>query len=110
MEKIVTEFDFKHFIDYFIKILRKEYILTRVMFRILIKLIKRRNPKLKKFALSQLINSIKMLVIFVVFALPMGSWIIILMIVLKFKYNINLLPGVFNKEEYLKSLHVYKNK
>lgn len=106
----MTEFNFKHFMEYFIKILKKEYILTRVMLRILKKIVKRKKTKLKKFALSQFINSIKMLFIFVIFALPMGSWIIILMIVLKFKYNINLLPRVFNKEEYLKSLHIYKNK
>lgn len=96
--------------EYLIEILKKEYILTRIMMRVLIKIIKGKNTNLKKFAKYQIFNSLKMLVIFIIFMFPMGSWIIVAMVFLKFKLGINLLPNAFNKEKYLISLKKYKNK
>lgn len=103
----MKEFDFKHFILYLKKIMYREYLLTRVMIRILIKIIKLKNPPLKSFAYYQFFNTIKMLFVFVVFMFPMGSWLVMGLLVLKFKYNVNLLPDTFNKDKYHQSLKKY---
>lgn len=104
----MREFDFKHFLEYLKEILKKEYILTIIMFRILMKMLLLKNPRLKKFAVFQFFNTIKTMFVFVIFMLPMGSWLVVALLVLKFKYGINLLPNSFDKEKYQKSLKKYK--
>lgn len=103
----MKEFDFKHFVEYLKEMLKKEYILTRIMIRILIKMLFLKKTMLKRFVFFQFFNTLKMILVFIIFMLPMGSWLIVLLVVLKFKFNINLLPSSFDKEKYIKSLKRY---